>query len=132
MLKMKNPAAATAELHKDNFVVKPTRNDVAPQSINSQLQQPPARLQLGKKLFSELPLFCRSSNLFSKGRRSKNISELRTRARDLGLVSRALTTVDFVDFAATVQVGRSAKKTTETVVFSGFRRCEGGAGCEIS
>ena len=125
MSKMKNSAAATAELNKKHFANKITRIISAPQGGNFQV--PPREKTLPKLLL--FLLF--SARVFDKNTAGKCVYQ-QVRARDLGLVSRALATVVFVDFPATEQVSDFQQKTTEIVVFvvfGGFSRFGGGSLC---
>lgn len=86
MSKMKISAAATAELNKNLFANKNTRISTAPQGVNFRV--PPQEKTLPKtQLF--LLFF---GNAFDKKTAGKRVYQ-HVRARDLGLVSRALATV---------------------------------------
>ena len=121
----KNSAAVTAEPNKTNFAYKITRIATVPQGGN--FQAPPQEKTLPKtQLF--LLFF---GNAFDKNTAGKLVYQPK-RARDLGLVSRALRKVVFVVFAATAQVSDFQQKTTEIVVFvvfGGFPRFGGGSLC---
>lgn len=125
MQQMKNSAAATAELNKKHFAYKITRISTRVQWGNFQV--PPREKTLPKLLL--FLLF--SAKVFDKNTAGKRVYQ-QVRARDLGLVSRALATVVFVDFPATAQVSDFQQKTTATVVFvvfGGFPRFGGGSLC---
>ena len=125
MQQIKNSAASTAELNKTNFAYKNTRIIASLQGGNFQV--PPREKTLPKLLL--FLLF--SAKVFDKNTAGKRVYQ-QVRARDLGLVSRALATVVFVDFPATAQVSDFQQKATATVVFvvfGGFPRFEGGSSC---
>ena len=125
MQQKKNSAAGTAELNKTNFAYKITRIIAVPQGGNFQV--PPREKNLPKLLL--FLLF--SAKVFDKNTAGKRVYQ-QLRARDLGLVSRALATVVFVDFPATAQVSDFQQKATAVVVFvvfGGFSRFGGGSLC---
>lgn len=86
MPKMKNSAAATAELNKKHFAHKITRIVAASPGLNSRL------CRGGKNLPKTLLFLLFSVSTFDKNTHGKGAYQ-RKRARDLGLVSRALATV---------------------------------------
>ena len=125
MQQRKNSAAVTAEPNKTNFAYKNTRIISSVQGVNFRV--PPREKTLPKtQLFL---LF--SAKMFDKNTAGKSVYQYK-RARDLGLVSRALAKVVFVVFAATAQVGEFQQKATGIVVFvvfGGFSRFGGGSSC---
>ena len=125
MQQMKNSAAVTAELNKTNIAYKITRTTARAQGVSFRV--PPREKTLPKtQLFL---LF--SAKMFDKNTAGKSVYQYK-RARDLGLVSRALAKVVFVVFAATAQVSEFQQKATEIVVFvvfGGFSRFGGGSSC---
>lgn len=125
MQQRKNSAAVTAEPNKTNFAYKNTRIISSVQGVNFRV--PPREKTLPKtQLFL---LF--SAKMFDKNTAGKSVYQYK-RARDLGLVSRALAKVVFVVFAATAQVSEFQQKATEIVVFvvfGGFSRFGGGSSC---
>lgn len=86
MSKMKNSAAATAELNKKDFAHKITRNVATSPGLNSR------SCRGGKTLPNTLLFLLLSAKVFDKKADGKGAYQ-RKRARDLGLVSRALATV---------------------------------------
>lgn len=125
MQQMKNSAAVTAEPTKKHFAYEITRIATVPQGGNF-------RVPLREKTLPKLLLFLLiSAKVFDKNTAGKRVYQ-QVRARDLGLVSRALAKVVFVVFAATAQVSEFQQKATEIVVFvvfGGFSRFGGGSSC---
>lgn len=139
MSKMKNSAAATAEPNKTNFAYKNTRFISATQGLNSRLCTFAARIFQDSQRSLTRPLnFPKTlsfllflGNVFDKNMAGKLVYQAK-RAGDLGLVSPALRKVVFVVFAAKMQVTDFRQKSTEIVVFvvfGGFSRYGGAAGC---
>lgn len=139
MQQKKNSAAVTAEPSKKLFAYKITRIVQELQGLNSRLCTFPARnfqdsqhsltspLNFPKPLSFLLFL----GNVFDKNTAGKLVYQAK-RAGDLGLVSPALRKVVFVVFAAKMQVTDFRQKSTEIVVFvvfGGFSRYGGAAGC---
>ena len=135
----KNSAAVTAEPNKTNFAYKNTRFISATQGLNSRLCTFAARIVQDSQHSLTRPLnFPKTlsfllflGNVFDKNTAGKLVYQPK-RARDLGLVSRALATVVFVVFPATAQVSDFRQKATEIVVFvvfGGFSRFGGGSLC---
>lgn len=139
MQQKKNSAAGTAELNKKHFAYKTTRIIAAPQGLNSSVRacivrnfQDSQHSLTSPLNFPKTLLFL----LFSAIAFDKNTAEKRFYqpkcAGDLGLVSPANAAVVFVVFSAKVQFIDFRQKTTATVVFvvfGGFSRHGGAAGC---